>query len=312
MSKVAEKDKKIIAITAAMPSGTGLNKFAEKFQDRFYDVGIAEQHAVTSATGMAAEGLKPFVVIYSNFLQRAYDQVIHDVVIQKLPVRFMLDRAGFVGADGATHSGSFDLAYLCCLPNVVVMAPSDEAELANMVFTSVNYSKGPIFCRYPRGEGVGVELPELLEDIEIGKGRIIKQGKDLAILALGTRVASALKVADILISEDFLITVADARFAKPIDTELIQKLWNEHQKLIIIEEGSVGGFSSHCLHFLSSKGILNKNEKEIRCLTMPDNFQDHATQNQQLAKAGLDVNGLLDAARDMIGSSPSNNKFLSV
>ena len=198
LCKVAEKDKKVLAITAAMPSGTGLNKFADKFQDRFYDVGIAEQHAVTFAAGMASEGLKPFVVIYSTFLQRAYDQVIHDVVIQKLPVRFMLDRAGFVGADGATHSGSFDLAYLCCLPNVVVMAPSDESELANMVFTSASYSKGPIFCRYPRGEGEGVELPESLKNIEIGKGRIIREGEDLAILALGTRVGTALKVACLL------------------------------------------------------------------------------------------------------------------
>ena len=197
--KLHKKDKKIMAITAAMPSGTGLNKFAEKFEDRFYDVGIAEQHAVTFAAGMASEGLKPFVVIYSTFLQRAYDQIIHDVVIQKLPVRFMLDRAGFVGADGATHAGSFDLAYLCCLPNVVVMAPSDESELANMVLTSSSYSDGPIFCRYPRGEGEGVDIAESPEIIEIGKGRIVRKGKDLAIFALGTRVGVALKVTDNLV-----------------------------------------------------------------------------------------------------------------
>ena len=245
LCKIAEKDKRIMAITAAMPSGTGLNKFAEKYEDRFFDVGIAEQHAVTFAAGMASEGLKPFVVIYSTFLQRAYDQVIHDVVIQKLPVRFMLDRAGFVGADGATHAGSFDLAYLCCLPDVVVMAPSDEAELANMVLTSSRYSDGPIFCRYPRGEGEGVDIKQSPDIIEIGKGRIVRKGKDLAIFALGTRVGVALKVADNLLAESLSITVADARFAKPIDTELLQDLWKNHSKLIIIEEGSVGGFSSH-------------------------------------------------------------------
>ena len=307
LCKIAEKDKRIMAITAAMPSGTGLNKFAEKYEDRFFDVGIAEQHAVTFAAGMASEGLKPFVVIYSTFLQRAYDQVIHDVVIQKLPVRFMLDRAGFVGADGATHAGSFDLAYLCCLPDVVVMAPSDEAELANMVLTSSRYSDGPIFCRYPRGEGEGVDIKQSPDIIEIGKGRIVRKGKDLAIFALGTRVGVALKVADNLLAEDLSITVADARFAKPIDTELLQDLWKNHSKLIIIEEGSVGGFSSHCLHFLSSKGVLNNGNKEIRCLTMPDYFQDHASQNEQLAKAGLDVVGLVNTINEMLPLSKLNN-----
>ena len=309
LCKIAEKDKRIMAITAAMPSGTGLNKFAEKYEDRFFDVGIAEQHAVTFAAGMASEGLKPFVVIYSTFLQRAYDQVIHDVVIQKLPVRFMLDRAGFVGADGATHAGSFDLAYLCCLPDVVVMAPSDEAELANMVLTSSRYSDGPIFCRYPRGEGEGVDIKQSPDIIEIGKGRIVRKGKDLAIFALGTRVGVALKVADNLVAEGCSITVADARFAKPIDTELLQDLWKNHSKLIIIEEGSVGGFSSHCLHFLSSKGILNNGNKEIRCLTMPDYFQDHASQNEQLAKAGLDVVGLVNTINEMLPLSKLNNNM---
>ena len=307
LCKIAEKDKRIMAITAAMPSGTGLNKFAEKYEDRFFDVGIAEQHAVTFAAGMASEGLKPFVVIYSTFLQRAYDQVIHDVVIQKLPVRFMLDRAGFVGADGATHAGSFDLAYLCCLPDVVVMAPSDEAELANMVLTSSRYSDGPIFCRYPRGEGEGVDIKQSPDIIEIGKGRIVRKGKDLAIFALGPRVGVALKVADNLLAEGLSITVADARFAKPIDTELLQDLWKNHSKLIIIEEGSVGGFSSHCLHFLSSKGVLNNGNKEIRCLTMPDYFQDHASQNEQLAKAGLDVVGLANIIKEMLPLSKLNN-----
>jgi len=307
LCKIAEKDKRIMAITAAMPSGTGLNKFAEKYEDRFFDVGIAEQHAVTFAAGMASEGLKPFVVIYSTFLQRAYDQVIHDVVIQKLPVRFMLDRAGFVGADGATHAGSFDLAYLCCLPDVVVMAPSDEAELANMVLTSSRYSDGPIFCRYPRGEGEGFDIKQSPDIIEIGKGSIVRKGKDLAIFALGTRVGVALKVADNLLAEGCSITVADARFAKPIDTELLQDLWKNHSKLIIIEEGSVGGFSSHCLHFLSSKGVLNNGNKEIRCLTMPDYFQDHASQNEQLAKAGLDVVGLVNTINEMLPLSKLNN-----
>jgi 1-deoxy-D-xylulose-5-phosphate synthase len=311
LCKIAEKDKKVLAVTAAMPSGTGLNKFAEKFQDRFYDVGIAEQHAVTFAAGMASEGLKPFVAIYSTFLQRAYDQVVHDVVIQNLPVRFMLDRAGYVGADGATHAGSFDLAYLCCLPNVVVMAPSDEAELAKMVMTASKYSDGPIFCRYPRGEGEGVDFTDIVQDVKIGKGRIIKKGKDLAILALGTRVGSALKVADHLLQYNLKITVADARFANPIDTQLIEKLWNEHQKLIIIEEGSAGGFSSHCLHLLSSKDLLNKHDKEIKCLTMPDNFQDHASQKEQLATAGLDTDGLIKVVSKMISLSNLKNKSIT-
>jgi 1-deoxy-D-xylulose-5-phosphate synthase len=219
----------------------------------------------------------------------------------------MLDRAGFVGADGATHAGSFDLAYLCCLPDVVVMAPSDEAELANMVLTSSRYSDGPIFCRYPRGEGEGVDIKQSPDIIEIGKGRIVRKGKDLAIFALGTRVGVALKVADNLLAEGCSITVADARFAKPIDTELLQDLWKNHSKLIIIEEGSVGGFSSHCLHFLSSKGVLNNGNKEIRCLTMPDYFQDHASQNEQLAKAGLDVVGLVNTINEMLPLSKLNN-----
>ena len=293
LCKISEKDKKIIAITAAMPSGTGLSKFADKFQDRFFDVGIAEQHAVTFAAGMAAEGLKPYVVIYSTFLQRAYDQVIHDVVIQKLPVKFMMDRAGFVGADGATHAGSFDLAYLCCLPGVVVMAPSNEAELADMIFTSSTYNDGPIFCRYPRGEGEGVDIPETPKVIEIGKGKIVREGKDVAILALGTRVGAALSASDILSAKGYSITVADARFAKPIDTKLLEDLWKKNSVLIIIEEGSVGGFSSHCLHYLSSNDMLNNTNKSIKCLTMPDNFQDHASQSAQLKEAGLDVDGLI-------------------
>ena len=311
LCKISEKDKKIIAVTAAMPSGTGLSKFADKFQDRFFDVGIAEQHAVTFAAGMAAEGLKPYVVIYSTFLQRAYDQVIHDVVIQKLPVKFMMDRAGFVGADGATHAGSFDLAYLCCLPGVVVMAPSNEAELADMIFTSSTYNDGPIFCRYPRGEGEGVDIPETPKVIEIGKGKIVREGKDVAILALGTRVGAALSASDILSTKGYSITVADARFAKPIDTKLLEDLWKKNSVLIIIEEGSVGGFSSHCLHYLSSNDMLNNTNKSIKCLTMPDNFQDHASQSAQLKEAGLDVDGLIKTIDKMYPLSNLNRNSIN-
>ena len=311
LCKISEKDKKIIAITAAMPSGTGLSKFADKFQDRFFDVGIAEQHAVTFAAGMAAEGLKPYVVIYSTFLQRAYDQVIHDVVIQKLPVKFMMDRAGFVGADGATHAGSFDLAYLCCLPGVVVMAPSNEAELADMIFTSSTYNDGPIFCRYPRGEGEGVDIPETPKVIEIGKGKIVREGKDVAILALGTRVGAALSASDILSTKGYFITVADARFAKPIDTKLLEDLWKKNSVLIIIEEGSVGGFSSHCLHYLSSNDMLNNTNKSIKCLTMPDNFQDHASQSAQLKEAGLDMDGLIKTIEKIYPLSNLNRNSIN-
>ena len=311
LCKISEKDKKIIAVTAAMPSGTGLSKFADKFQDRFFDVGIAEQHAVTFAAGMAAEGLKPYVVIYSTFLQRAYDQVIHDVVIQKLPVKFMMDRAGFVGADGATHAGSFDLAYLCCLPGVVVMAPSNEAELADMIFTSSTYNDGPIFCRYPRGEGEGVDIPETPKVIEIGKGKIVREGKDVAILALGTRVGAALSASDILSTKGYSITVADARFAKPIDTKLLEDLWKKNSVLIIIEEGSVGGFSSHCLHYLSSNDMLNNTNKSIKCLTMPDNFQDHASQSAQLKEAGLDMDGLIKTIEKIYPLSNLNRNSIN-
>ena len=311
LCKISEKDKKIIAVTAAMPSGTGLSKFADKFQDRFFDVGIAEQHAVTFAAGMAAEGLKPYVVIYSTFLQRAYDQVIHDVVIQKLPVKFMMDRAGFVGADGATHAGSFDLAYLCCLPGVVVMAPSNEAELADMIFTSSTYNDGPIFCRYPRGEGEGVDIPETPKVIEIGKGKIVREGKDVAILALGTRVGAALSASDILSVKGYSITVADARFAKPIDTKLLEDLWKKNSVLIIIEEGSVGGFSSHCLHYLSSNDMLSNTNKSIKCLTMPDNFQDHASQSAQLKEAGLDMDGLIKTIEKIYPLSNLNRNSIN-
>ena len=300
LCELAEKDKKIVAITAAMPSGTGLNNFEKKFRDRFFDVGIAEQHAVTFAAGMAAEGLKPFVAIYSTFLQRAYDQVIHDVVIQSLPVKFMMDRAGLVGADGATHAGSFDLAYLLCLPNVVVMAPSDENELTKMILTASNYELGPIFCRYPRGEAVGVKIDKKLTSLKIGKGRILNQGIDIAILSLGTRLEDVLAVHEELKNNGYNITVADARFAKPIDVELLKRLFLDHQVLFIIEEGAAGGFSSHCIKYLSEQDLLGKESKLVKCLTLPDKFQDHASQQEQLNEAKLDFDGIMKQIKDVI------------
>ena len=300
LCELAEKDKKIVAITAAMPSGTGLNNFEKKFRDRFFDVGIAEQHAVTFAAGMAAEGLKPFVAIYSTFLQRAYDQVIHDVVIQSLPVKFMMDRAGLVGADGATHAGSFDLAYLLCLPNVVVMAPSDENELTKMILTASNYELGPIFCRYPRGEAVGVKIDKKLTSLKIGKGRILNQGIDIAILSLGTRLEDVLAVHEELKNKGYNITVADARFAKPIDVELLKRLFLDHQVLFIIEEGAAGGFSSHCIKYLSEQDLLGKESKLVKCLTLPDKFQDHASQQEQLNEAKLDFDGIMNQIKDVI------------
>ncbi len=309
LCKIAEEDNKIIAITAAMSSGTGLNKFEKKFKDRFFDVGIAEQHAVTFAAGLAIEGLKPFVAIYSTFLQRAYDQVIHDVVIQKLPVRFMLDRAGLVGADGATHAGAFDLAYLSCLPGVVIMAPSDENELAKMVFTASCYEKGPIFCRYPRGEGIGIKVEKKLESLKIGKGRIITKGDQLAVLSVGTRLGPAMDAAEILEFEGYSITLADARFVKPIDEGLLEDLYINHDGLLLVEEGAVGGFSSNCLHFLSSKNFFNKHSKPLKCLTLPDKFQDHATQQEQLKEANLDKIGILNELRSLISILEINPKI---
>ena len=300
LCKLAESDKKIVAITAAMPSGTGLNNFKKFFRDRFFDVGIAEQHAVTFAAGMAVEGLKPFVAIYSTFLQRAYDQVIHDVVIQNLPVKFMMDRAGLVGADGATHAGSFDLAYLLCLPNVVVMAPSDENELSKMIFTASNYELGPIFCRYPRGEAVGVKIDKKLINLEIGKGRLLNQGVNIAVLSLGTRLEDILVVNETLKNDGYNITIADARFAKPIDEELLKKLFLDHQVLFIVEEGSVGGFSSHCLNYLSAQDLLGKESKLVKCITLPDKFQDHASQQEQLNEAKLDSEGILKQIKVVI------------
>ena len=280
----AEIDPRIVAITAAMPSGTGLDKFAKAFPTRCFDVGIAEQHAVTFAAGMACEGAKPFCAIYSTFLQRAYDQVVHDVAIQNLPVRFAMDRAGLVGADGCTHAGSFDIAYLGCLPNMVVMAAGDEAELVHMVATAAAYDEGPIAFRYPRGEGVGIALPERGEILEIGKGRVLREGSDVAILSLGTRLAAALEAAQTLDAQGISCTVADARFAKPLDDELVRQLARHHRALITIEEGAAGGFGSAVLHFLANNDLM-RGGLAVRALTLPDRFQDHDDMARQYARS---------------------------
>ena len=291
----AEADPKIVAITAAMPSGTGLDKVKARFPSRVFDVGIAEQHAVTFAAGLACEGMKPFCALYSTFLQRGYDQLVHDVAVQNLPVRFAIDRAGLVGADGATHAGVYDLAYLSCLPNMVIMCPSDEAELVHMVATAAAYDDGPSALRYPRGEGVGCAMPDVGKALEIGKGRILRTGSDLAILSLGTRAAAALDAADRLGAEGVSVTVADARFAKPLDTDLIDQLATQHKALIIVEEGSPGGFSAHVMSYLANEGHLDGGLK-ARALTLPDAFIDHDSQQGQLAMAGLDADGVYAAA----------------
>ncbi|MDG1273312.1 MAG: 1-deoxy-D-xylulose-5-phosphate synthase [Alphaproteobacteria bacterium] len=300
----ASEDSSIVAITAAMPSGTGINKFAERFPERSFDVGIAEQHAVTFAAGMATEGLKPFVTIYSTFLQRAFDQVVHDVAIQGLPVRFGIDRAGLVGADGATHAGSFDLAYLCCLPGFIVMAAADEADLMNMIATSAGINDRPSAVRYPRGEGVGVDLPSKGIPLEIGKGRIIRKGNTVAILSLGGRLSESLLAADDLTTRGLLITVADARFAKPIDEQMIEELVSSHDILIIIEEGSVGGFSSHVLNFLANKGLLDGALK-VRPMCLPDRFLDHDSPEKQYEEAGLCAEHIVKTALTALESQDS-------
>jgi 1-deoxy-D-xylulose-5-phosphate synthase len=297
----AEKDPNIVAITAAMPSGTGLDRFAKQFPDRSFDVGIAEQHAVTFAAGLATEGIRPYCVIYSTFLQRAYDQVVHDVAIQSLPVRFAMDRAGPVGADGATHSGSFDISYLGCLPNMVIMAPSDEAELVHMVATSAAIDDRPSAFRYPRGEGTGVAIPTEGEVLALGKGRIIREGNSIAILSLGTRLADAMKAADELAARGFPTTVADARFAKPLDTAMIEQLAKHHAVLITIEEGSIGGFGSAVMHHLAWKGLLDRGLK-VRPMVLPDVFIDHDSQAKQIAQAGLSAKDIVATALAAIGS----------
>jgi 1-deoxy-D-xylulose-5-phosphate synthase len=296
----AEKDDRIVAITAAMPSGTGLDKFAERFPDRAFDVGIAEQHAVTFAAGLAADGMKPFAAIYSTFLQRGYDQVVHDVAIQRLPVRFAIDRAGLVGADGPTHAGSFDVGYLGQLPGFVLMAAADEAELARMVATAVAIDDRPSALRYPRGDGIGVEIPTAPDPLEIGRGRILREGSAVAILSLGGRLAEALRAADLLAARGYPATVVDARFAKPLDEALIMRLAREHEALITVEEGAVGGFGAFVLHRLAERGALDRGLR-VRTLTLPDVFQDQDKPEIMYAKAGLDAEGIVRAALGALG-----------
>ena len=288
----AAKDERICAITAAMPSGTGLDRFAAAYPDRFFDVGIAEQHGVTFAAGLAAQGMRPFCAIYSTFLQRAYDQVVHDVAIQNLPVRFAIDRAGLVGADGATHAGSFDVTYLATLPNFVVMAAADEAELVHMVHTCVLHDSSPIAVRYPRGNGTGVALPETPERLEIGKGRMVREGKTVAILSLGTRLGEALAAADVLEAKGLSTSVADLRFAKPLDQALIRRLLATHEVAVTIEEGSIGGLGAHVLTLASDEGLTDAGLK-IRTLRLPDRFQDQDKPERQYAEAGLDADAIV-------------------
>jgi 1-deoxy-D-xylulose-5-phosphate synthase len=302
--KEAEKDPKIVAITAAMPSGTGLDAFGKRFPDRCFDVGIAEQHAVTFAAGLATEGFRPFANIYSTFLQRAYDQVVHDVAIQRLPVRFAMDRAGLVGADGPTHAGSFDIAYLGCLPGFVVMAAADEAELVHMVATAAAIDDRPSALRYPRGEGNGVPLPAEGVPLEIGKGRILREGHKVALLSFGARLAECLKAADELAAYGLSATVADARFAKPLDVDLVLRLAREHEVLITIEEGSTGGFGAFVLHELAEAGALDRGVK-VRTMVLPDIFQDQDSPAAMYAKAGLDAKGIVAKVFEAIGKNMS-------
>ena len=286
LSKLAAADPKIVGITAAMPSGTGMDIFADHFPKRMFDVGIAEQHGVTFAAGMAAGGLKPFCAIYSSFLQRGYDQIVHDVALQNLPVRFAIDRAGLVGADGPTHAGAFDVGYLSALPNMTVMAASDEAELVHMVATAATHDSGPIAFRYPRGSGTGVEMPEIGEVLEIGKGRIVREGADVAILSFGAHLSESLKAADLMEAQGVSATVADARFAKPLDHALIRKLVKTHKALITVEQGSQGGFGAMVLHYLAGEGLLD-GDLAIRTMTLPDRFIDQAAPDAMYADAGL-------------------------
>ncbi|MDE2183070.1 MAG: 1-deoxy-D-xylulose-5-phosphate synthase [Alphaproteobacteria bacterium] len=298
----AKADRRIVGVTAAMPSGTGLDHFQREFPDRCFDVGIAEQHAVTFAAGLAAEGLKPFCAIYSTFLQRAYDQVVHDVAIQGLPVRFAMDRAGLVGADGPTHAGSFDLAYLCTLPGFTVMAAADEVELMHMIATMARHDDGPSAVRYPRGEGVGLERPFVGTPLEIGKGRVVREGTSIAVLSLGTRLHPALQAADKLAAYGLSTTVADARFAKPLDRDLIRRLAREHELLLTVEEAAAGGFSAHVLQFLAWEGLLDGGLK-VRPLTLPDRFQNQDSPEKMYAEAGLDANSIAAAALSALGRS---------
>ena len=300
--KHAEQDTKIIGITGAMPSGTGLNLFEKKFPDRTFDVGIAEQHAVTFAAGLATEGYKPYAAIYSTFLQRAYDQVVHDVALQSLPVRFAIDRAGLVGADGPTHAGSFDITYLSTLPNFVVMAASDESELVKMINTSVNINDRPSAFRYPRGNGIGVELPSIKETLEIGKGRIIKEGKKVAIINFGTRLEECKKASEELFKKGIDCTIIDARFSKPLDEKLIMEVASNHEVLITIEEGSIGGFGSHVMQFLSDRGVFDRGLK-FRSMVLPDIFIDQDTPEKMYETAGLDSSSIAHKVEETLNSN---------
>jgi 1-deoxy-D-xylulose-5-phosphate synthase len=290
-----------------MPSGTGLDLFEKEFPDRCFDVGIAEQHAVTFAAGLAVEGFKPFAAIYSTFLQRGYDQVVHDVAVQHLPVRFALDRAGLVGADGATHAGAFDLAYLCCLPDFVVMAPSDEVELKRMVATAAAIGDRPSAIRYPRGEGLGLEMPAEGVPLDIGKARIVREGSAVAILSLGTRLHESLKAAEKLAAMGLPATVADARFAKPLDRDLIRQLARHHEVLVTVEEGAGGGFGSHVLEFLARDGLLDHGLK-VRPLVLPDIFMDHGKPEAMYEAAGLNASGIVNAVTAALGISAVANR----
>ncbi|WP_321342487.1 1-deoxy-D-xylulose-5-phosphate synthase [Breoghania sp.] len=296
----AQDDDKVVAVTAAMPSGTGIDLFGKEFPERTFDVGIAEQHAVTFAAGLATEGYKPFAAIYSTFLQRAYDQVVHDVAIQHLPVRFAIDRAGFVGADGPTHAGSFDIGYLASIPDFTVMAAADEAELKHMVATATAYDEGPIAFRYPRGEGVGVEMPERGQLLEIGRGRILREGTKVALLSFGTRLAACLEAAETLEAGGLSTTVADARFAKPLDTDLVRRLASEHEVLITVEEGSIGGFAAHVAQFLIDEGLLDGRIK-LRTMMMPDAFVEHNKPDAMYKAAGLDAHGIATRVFEALG-----------
>jgi 1-deoxy-D-xylulose-5-phosphate synthase len=298
--KEARKDDRIVAVTAAMPSGTGLDQFEKEFPKRFFDVGIAEQHAVTFCGGLATEGFKPFAAIYSTFLQRAYDQVVHDIAIQRLPVRFAIDRAGLVGADGPTHAGAFDVAYLGCLPGFVVMAAADEAELVHMVATAAAIDDRPSAFRYPRGEGLGVPMPDEGQPLEIGKGRIVREGHKVALLSFGARLGECLKAADELAALGLSATVADARFAKPLDTDLVLRLAREHEVLVTIEEGAIGGFGSYVLQTLAEAGALDRG-LQVRCMTLPDVFLDQDTPAAMYAKAGLDAKGIVAKVFEALG-----------
>jgi len=308
--KEADKDDKIIAITAAMPDGTGLDLFEKAHPDRAFDVGIAEQHGVTFCAGLAAEGFKPFAAIYSTFLQRAYDQVVHDVAIQKLPVRFAIDRAGLVGADGQTHAGAFDVTYLSCLPNMVVMAAGDEAELVHMISTAVAYDEGPMAFRYPRGEGIGVEMPEQGEVLTIGKGRVLREGSKVALLSFGGRLQETLKAADELAAHGYPATVADARFAKPLDTELVERLVKEHEVVVIIEEASIGGFASQVLNHVAKNDLI-KDGLKIRPMHLPDRFLDQDAPFEMYNDAGLNAAHIVQTALLAIGADKTAAELAS-